>query len=278
MEVMDAIEFIQGGGLLIEEMKLVDYTHAAISLMSPIQSVNSTSIGTGHSMNHYTLSSEDERSIISFEETVKNYLDPFGPYQIQRNMDTVSRLWENVIPLSPIEFLTKLLRYRGYSSPFENPIKAYDHRKVPSQKQVSDYTSELVIAVRQSNITRLRQLQSEGVCMNACNVHGESIVHLACRRASFETVHFILKHGGDPYAVDDFGRTPFHDACWRTDPRFDIIVLLLKYNDKLLCSQDIRGAFALSYIIKENWLQWCAFLFHLRDVYWPHQGGMTDTI
>jgi ankyrin repeat protein len=105
--------------------------------------------------------------------------------------------------------------------------------------------------------------------MAACNKFGESILHLACRRASFEVVEFLLNNGGDALAVDDFGRTPFHDACWRSDPRFDIISLLLQKDKSLLRYKDVRGSLGLNYVLEENWLQFCAFFFHQRDRYFP---------
>jgi ankyrin repeat protein len=105
--------------------------------------------------------------------------------------------------------------------------------------------------------------------MSACNQYGESLIHLACRRSSFQIVQFLLTHGASAVTVDDFGRTPFHDACWRPDPRFDIIVCLLQHSPELIRCQDIRGSFALAYICKDNWAMYCAFLFHQRDLYWP---------
>ena len=105
--------------------------------------------------------------------------------------------------------------------------------------------------------------------MNACNRFGESLMHLACRRANYDVVHYILTHGGDPCAVDDFGRTPLHDAFWRSEPRFDIVAILLKYNPQLIQAMDVRGSLALNYISSENWSSWCAFFFHMREKYWP---------
>ena len=67
--------------------------------------------------------------------------------------------------------------------------------------------------------------------MTACNRFGESIVHMACRRADFEVVDFLLENIGDVWGVDDFGRTPLHDACWRPEPRFDIVTCLRKVNE-----------------------------------------------
>ena len=108
--------------------------------------------------------------------------------------------------------------------------------------------------------------------MSACNRFSESIVHMACRRSDFEVAEYIIRNGGDCNIVDDYGRTPLHDACWRSEPRFDIVTLLLDTNLALLRTMDVRGAVPLKYIREEHWLQWCAYLFHQKDKYWKPQG------
>jgi len=104
--------------------------------------------------------------------------------------------------------------------------------------------------------------------MAACNRFGESIVHIACRRSELDVVDFILSNGGDSLLVDDFGRTPLHDACWRPEPRFDVVTLLLDRNLTLLRIIDVRGANPLKYVREEHWTQWCAYFFHQKEKYW----------
>jgi Ankyrin repeats (3 copies) len=104
--------------------------------------------------------------------------------------------------------------------------------------------------------------------MSSCNKFSESIVHMACRKASFEVAEFILANGGDSNIVDDYGRTPLHDACWRMEPRFDIVTLLLDSNLELLRIVDIRGSTPLKYVREEHWVQWCAYFYHQKDKYW----------
>jgi hypothetical protein len=114
--------------------------------------------------------------------------------------------------------------------------------------------------------------------MSACNRFSESIVHMACRRSNFEVAEYILANGGDCDIVDDFGRTPLHDACWRIEPRFDIVTLLLDRNVDLLRTVDVRGATPLKYIRSEHWLQWCAYLFHQKDKYWEAVGDPSENL
>lgn len=151
------------------------------------------------------------------------------------------------------------------SLPLHYPAINY---RAPSQQQVCDYDTEFVNAVRTSDLPKIKDLCKAGRLMSACNLYSESIVHIACRRANLDVVDFVLGHGGDIGIVDDFGRTPLHDACWRPSPQFDIITLLLDKNLDLIRTVDIRGSSPLSYVRKENWIDWCAFLFHQREKYW----------
>ena len=107
--------------------------------------------------------------------------------------------------------------------------------------------------------------------MAACNRFGESVVHMACRRSTYEVVDFILSHIADLRLMDDYGRCPLHDACWRADPDFNIVSLILSYDVSLLLVKDCRGFTPLKYVRPEHWLQWCVFLFLQKDIYWPRR-------
>ena len=65
--------------------------------------------------------------------------------------------------------------------------------------------------------------------MSACNRFSESIVHIACRRSDYEVVEYIVKNGGDCCIVDDYGRTPLHDACWRAGNHISYPYNLITY-------------------------------------------------
>lgn len=91
---------------------------------------------------------------------------------------------------------------------------------------------------------------------------------MACRRGDFQIVSFLLSNGGSHNIVDDFGRTPLHDACWRPEPRFDVVTLLLEKDLTLLRLVDVRGSAPLNYVREEHWLQWCAYFYHQKEKYW----------
>lgn len=105
--------------------------------------------------------------------------------------------------------------------------------------------------------------------MTACNRYQESIVHMACRISTPEMIQFIISHGGDINIVDDLGRNPLHDACWREEPLFDVMTQLLDINKDLIRTCDSRGATPLHYVRQVHWLQWCAYLHYIGDRYWP---------
>ena len=175
--------------------------------------------------------------------------------------------WGATAAIPPDKFLHRILSSRGYSTDKIEAMSSPNRRR-PTVKEMSDYDSELVGAVRMSNLHKLKSLNKEGRCMTACNRFGESIVHMACRRSDFEVVDFLLSEIEEVWVVDDFGRTPLHDACWRPEPRFDIVTCLLDKNLDLIRSTDVRGANPLNYVRQEHWIQWCAYLFHQKDKYW----------
>lgn len=92
---------------------------------------------------------------------------------------------------------------------------------------------------------------------------------MACRRSSYELNQFLLHHGADFSIVDDYGRNPLHDACWRPEPNFDLVELIMNSNPNLIRMCDLRGSSPLNYVREEHWPFWCAFLLLNMDKYWP---------
>jgi len=195
-------------------------------------------------------------------------LDPWSAQRVCVEVRHIVNRWGAIAPIPPHIFLMKLLKLRGYSTDTIASV-----RSNPSPKQIQDYDNEVVRAIRESNFEAIKNLQAVGISMSACNKYSESIVHIACRRANYDVVEYILNSGGDYNIQDDYGRTPLHDACWRLEPRFDIVTLLLDRNIDLLRMVDVRGATPLSYIRPEHWLQWCAYFYHQKEKYWKAQMG-----
>lgn len=195
--------------------------------------------------------------------------DAMDPSKVHERVHAVVEKWGSITPIPPDKFLQKLLLSRNYSARFVGAIDVRNrHPWQPSMKQMVDYDRELVDAVRNSDLEKLKALTSSGRSLTACNKFSESIMHMACRRSNFEVVKFMIDNGANILIVDDYGRTPLHDACWRAEPRFDIVTLLLDKNLEILRMTDVRGSCPLNYVREEHWVHWCAYFFHQKEKYW----------
>jgi hypothetical protein len=92
---------------------------------------------------------------------------------------------------------------------------------------------------------------------------------MVCRRGNPTVLRILLEAGCSLQVTDDYGRTPLHDACWRGDPDFETVQLILASDCHLLKMLDCRGAAPLSYVKKENWACWIEFLESKLDRFWP---------
>lgn len=181
--------------------------------------------------------------------------------------------WGKSFLIAPELCLSNLLKCRGYTSAKIPATTLLTKRPPVSEKQMADYDKQLLMAIRSSDLERVKQLCSEGRSMMACNKFGESILHLAARRSEPRLVHFLLNNGGDLRLLDDYGRNPLHDACWRGEPDFEVIMMIMDRDLDLVRMQDVRGATPLNYIRQEFWMQTCAFLYHQREKYWSLEKG-----
>lgn len=137
------------------------------------------------------------------------------------------------------------------------------------------FTSQvpLVEAVRRTDLSTLNSLAAQGIDMGAANRFGESVVHLATRRGSAPVLEFLLSHGASLHICDDYGKTPLHDAFWASEPRFDLVSMILERDWRLLRAADVRGATPFRYAKKRHWGKWCDFLDRVKDLYWPLQNA-----
>lgn len=79
----------------------------------------------------------------------------------------------------------------------------------------------------------------------------------------------MLDQGASIQASDDYGRNPLHDACWATEPAFDLVELILERDIRLFHMIDSRGHCPLNYVREEHWVEWIRFLDTHKDIYWP---------
>ncbi|KAG5176876.1 hypothetical protein JKP88DRAFT_189654 [Tribonema minus] len=138
-----------------------------------------------------------------------------------------------------------------------------------------DYTMATINAVRQADLDALRMLHAEGHGMNACNKFAESLVHMAGRSGNCAVMEFLIDCTGPEGLTicDDYGRTPLHDACWATEPCFDLVSFILDHDSSMLMVVDRRGYTPLSYVKRDQWGAWHAFIDAVKDKYWPTLQG-----
>jgi ankyrin repeat protein len=133
----------------------------------------------------------------------------------------------------------------------------------PSDERLAAYCNDVVNAIRRNDIPALQQLYDDGHSFDACNMNGETLLHLACRRGDIKTIKFLVDVAGvDTNSIDSMGRTVLHDVCWR--PRVDLDIMefmITKVMPDLLVSADIRGHTCFDYCRKDNWNTWVEFLY-----------------
>lgn len=131
----------------------------------------------------------------------------------------------------------------------------------PSEQMIEAYTVDVVKAARAGDTASLRKLHADGNNLQCCNRFGESLIHMLCRRGELEPVKFLIEEAGVSFRVrDDYGRSPLHDACWTSKPRYDLVRYILNKEPGLLYVQDVRGHLPFNYIRKEHYNEWFEFL------------------
>jgi hypothetical protein len=125
-----------------------------------------------------------------------------------------------------------------------------------------DYDMTVVQAVRSGNLEQIRSLaETEGRNLQCCNKFGESVVHTVARHGAVHVLNLLMELGVSVRVCCDSGRTPLSDACWtQTPPRMDMVDLLLDACPDLLYVTDKRGLAPLSYVPREHWEAWRAYL------------------
>lgn len=128
--------------------------------------------------------------------------------------------------------------------------------------RLNSYSKDIIGAVTTNDLNFLRMSHFDHKRnMNCCNRFGESIVHTACRHSQFDVVRFLVKEAKvDLRVVDDFGRTPCHDAAWQAEPNMELIELIVTKCPDLLLVSDKRGFTPLQYVRKAQWPVWVEML------------------
>jgi ankyrin repeat protein len=137
----------------------------------------------------------------------------------------------------------------------------------PTSEMIEAYDKEVLKAVREKSLEKIKEFHKEGKVLQCCNRFGESLIHMACRNGLTDMVKFLVKEAKvSLYVRDDYGRTPLHDACWTVTPNFDLMDFLIAEAPELLALSDVRGHLPLAYVRKNHWSDWVDFLSRRKDL------------
>jgi ankyrin repeat protein len=178
----------------------------------------------------------------------------------QNRQQKASRQGQQVSPQTTLE---RIVREKGHLD-----LKVHSLEDVPMgffkdllPEEIDAYDLEVLQAVRESNLDKLKQFHQEGRPLKCSNRFGESLLHLACRKALIHVVEFLVHHAQVPLCVkDDMGRTPLADAFWTIDVNTQLVDLLVSHCPDLLWIADRRGHTPLAYARKEHWSHWNDYL------------------
>lgn len=169
----------------------------------------------------------------------------------------------------PLPVLLNILAERGYKHNVEES-KTSGLRHTPTEDEVKAYDVRLVNLIRTENFASLEQLAESGTRVLACNRFGESTMHLVARRGSVKMIEYFLTHLDGKWMIDDFGRSPLHDAFWRPDPDQDIVRAIVNKGWELLLLKDVRGCTPLHYARKKDSTLWVRYFLEHMDEHWPY--------
>ncbi|GAX19139.1 hypothetical protein FisN_3Lh081 [Fistulifera solaris] len=169
--------------------------------------------------------------------------------------------------LSPQGYLDVFLRSRGLSTEHFKALQT-GYSNQPTPLQISSYDPFLVERVKHGDFQAVEKMLQAGISPNPCSSAGDSLIHFLCRRGDSKMLKLFLDYGASIQISDSLGRTPLHEVCWAV-PCFDTIELILMADVNLINMVDGLGAAPLSYVRKDHWRQWIAFLKAKKNVLWP---------
>uniref|UniRef100_A0A7S3LFU4 Uncharacterized protein n=1 Tax=Amphora coffeiformis TaxID=265554 RepID=A0A7S3LFU4_9STRA len=185
---------------------------------------------------------------------------------------SLKRTMTNVPPQA--KFHLKL-KERGYS-PRNYSSKRSGYHNLPSEHQLASYGSAILDVVKQNRVEEFRRFLEAGLSPNACNAHGESLLHMVCRHGKVDLFRILVAFDVDLQQTDDYGRSPMHDCCWASQPSFEIAKYLMGQDPALLFLFDARGSLPLSYVTKSLWGDWNEFLEDHIDFFFPRDSKHKD--
>ena len=163
--------------------------------------------------------------------------------------------------MSLMEVLKACLKAQGKDAQIRSSLETHDYFIEKTEENIKSYSQDVITAIRNQDLDALQFFYSQGRTLQSCNEFGESLIHMACRRGFNGVVEFLVREAGVSIKViDDYGRTPMHDACWTASPNFDLMEMLLDVEPSMILLCDKRGHTPLDYTRREHWDKWARFL------------------
>lgn len=168
---------------------------------------------------------------------------------------------------TPSDFSADAFLRNGYSTEQVQAIAASKFLR-PTRDVVKHYTMEVTRAVRDDDLEALKDLYySSGAVLDCCNKFGNSLVHIASRRGHTRIVKFLVEEvQASVHFVDEYGRTPLHDACWTSEPNFEIVEILLRVAPEQVLCRDKRGFTPFEYARQSHVEEWMGFLYENQSL------------
>ena len=92
---------------------------------------------------------------------------------------------------------------------------------------------DLINAVVEDDLVKLKRLLSSGVSPNVCNSEGSTALHEAAKYSRTEVINLLVKYGASVNTVTLFGNTPLHHAVVSHSTAVIKLLLLHKANARL---------------------------------------------
>jgi hypothetical protein len=169
--------------------------------------------------------------------------------------------------ITPADYARAAFRANGHGNLEALQSNASSQFEEPTPAMIESHRTDVVAAVRRNDADTIRRMHRDGrLPGNACNKFGESILHIACHRGHISMVKYMLDDMNIQVQTlrDDYHRTALHDACWTTEPAFEVVDMLLDAAPEHVLLKDARGFTPFDYVRKQDHGKWLRFLWERK--------------
>jgi hypothetical protein len=189
---------------------------------------------------------------------------PHHPKKQRYGTNEISNVLLNI---TPDAYARAAFRANGYGNVEALQAEAISKFQKPTPVMIASHRTDVVAAVRRNDLDTIRRMHRDGdLVVNACNKFGESILHIACHRGHTSMVKYMLDEMNIQVQTirDDYHRTALHDACWTTEPAFEVVDMLLAAAPEHILLKDERGFTPFDYVRRQDHGKWLRFLWERK--------------